>query len=357
MKSKLLASMALVMGLSLALIAQGDTVWLASGGVAEGRITLVDGAGVVVRDGSGGSRTIAWSDVTQVRSTTPVTLTLLNGDRVTGTIDGIVDGRLQLLFGSEGWMRVGPNQLGTPTAAVAEAAPAPEKAPEKPPVTTPLEPTDWKGKIALSSSIRSGNVDSLLVAFHAEAQRNWEEDKLLAILDAIYGDTEGERTAESLAARLRYEHFFNRTFYFYAQADGLHDEIQSIDLRVILGVGIGDMLWKVDDDRFWSVEAGISGIYESYTTDEDSELSPAVRLATQYRNILFDALKFEQLLEVLFPLNDFGRWIGRSLTVLSIPVSESMRLRASLELNYQADPPGDTDNLDILSLIGLEYSF
>jgi putative salt-induced outer membrane protein YdiY len=237
-------------------------------------------------------------------------------------------------------------------------APAPPaKACDAACVATPLTPKPWKGKVALSGTVRSGNVDSVLAAFHAEATKDCEEDRIGAAIDALYGKTDDELTAASLGGRARWDHFYTKTFFTYASAEALYDDIQNLDLRAIVGIGAGEVLWKCNDDRLWSVEGGISALYEDFSTQDDPELSPALRAATVYKDIIFTDLKFEEQFEVLVPLNDFGRYLARSRTLLGVPLCKDLALRLSLEITYQGDPPDDTEALDILGLVGIEYQF
>jgi putative salt-induced outer membrane protein YdiY len=329
--------------------AQSGGVLTETGFVA-GRVVALDRDGVSVEPALGvPAVSLSWTAVRDLRAPGPLTVQLANGDRLTVAVEGFEGGRLLLHFEDEGYLLLDPGRLAAPVQ--------PASAPSPPAPATPPESSAWSGKIALSATFRSGNVDSGLAALRAEAERKGEEDRLKAVLDAAYGETKGSRTAQSIAARIRYEHDWTKITYGYAQAEALHDDVQSVDLRAILSVGAGHKLWREDDKRFWSVEAGLSGIYEDLASGGGSDIAPAARLATQYKDVLFSNLEFEQLLEVLFPVTDLGDWIGRSLSVFSVPLSESLRMRASLELNYQASPAPGAENLDILSLIGLEYRF
>ena len=137
--------------------------------------------------------------------------------------------------------------------------------------TTPLTPKPLKGKIALSGTVRSGNVNSVLGALHAEATKDCAEDRITAAIDALYGKTDGELTRRVVGGKTRWDHFFKKTFYGYASAEALHDEIQNLDLRAIVGIGAGDFLWKRSDDCSWAVEGGISALYEDFSTNDDAD--------------------------------------------------------------------------------------
>ena len=109
-------------------------------------------------------------------------------------------------------------------------------------------------------------------------------------------------------------------------------------------------------DRLWSVEGGISGLDEE-GAGRSSSTSTAGRAATTYKDVFFTDLHFEQNIELLVPFDDPGRFLAKSRTLFTVPISTSIRMRTSLELNYQGSPAPNTDKLDILGLVGLEYQF
>jgi putative salt-induced outer membrane protein YdiY len=303
---------------------------------------------------------------------------LKSGGSVSGKLTGLDRDGATIQEGDKvvrvGWDQIATLKLGENRVPV--TAPGPESAPPPAPCApcptpcapcakpcapcgpkTPCNPCAVKGKVALSGTVRSGNVDSVLGAFHAEASKEWTEDKLSAAIDALYGKTDAELTAASLGGKTRWDHYFNLSFYSYASVEALYDDIQNLDLRAIVGVGAGDFLWKCNDDQSWAVEGGISALYEDFSTADDPELSPAGRVATIYKNLIFKDVKFEEQLELLVPFTDAGDYLARSRTTLGVPLCKSLALRLSLEITYQGDPPDGTDALDILGLVGVEYQF
>jgi hypothetical protein len=298
---------------------------LATGGAVSGRIVGLYREGAMIEDPSGRTSLVRWEDLPSLGAQ-----------------------------GEPAPVAAASPAPASPAAGRGQASAPPDDACCKP--KTPLCPKPLKGKVALSGTVRSGNVDSVLGAFHAEATKDWEEDKLFAAIDALYGKTDGTLTAASLGGKTRWDHFFTPTFYGYASAEALYDDIQNLDLRAITSIGAGDFIWKQSEDCSWAVEGGLSGLYEDYETREP-DFSLAARAATIYKRILFTDLKLEQGLELLVPIDDPGRYLARSKTLLGVPLCKDLALRLSLEITYQGDPPTGTQALDILGLVGIEYQF
>jgi putative salt-induced outer membrane protein YdiY len=338
--------------------AQEPSVRTKSGTAVPGPIVSVDREGLLATDGARAVR-IAFDDVASLRGDEPVAVALASGDRLTIRITAISGGQLEATHEALGALRIPIAALVAPEAAPPPGPSAPAPPGKEPPCcpATPLEPKPLKGKVALSATGRSGNVDSVLMAFHAEAAKDCAEDRIIAAIDALYGKTDDELTAASLGAKVRWEHFYTKTFFSYASAEALYDDIQNLDLRAILGIGAGDYLWKESDDRSWSVEAGISALYEDYSTRDDPELSPAARFATVYKEIVLTDVKVGEQLEILLPLDDVASYLLRSRTTIGVPLCQDLALRLSLEITYDADPPSGTEALDVLGLVGVEYQF
>ncbi len=346
MKGKLCVA---VIAISACLFGQTDEVAVAGGSVVTGRVVAIDAEGVEIEAVGGGKTRTPWAAVANVRVTQPIKLSLANGDQITGTIRGRNGDQLAIEVGSFGALQI-------PIGALAAPPPPPKKDAPPDPNKPPLTAGDWKGKVALSGTVRQGNVDSVLAALHAEAEKSWDADKVSLAADVLYGKTDGNLTASSFGGKARLDHFYDATLYTYASAEALHDEIQNIDVRAILNVGVGDVLWSEGPDRNWSVEGGIAGIYEK-GAGRSTDISPAGRAATVYKDVFFTDLHFEQDFEILVPFDDPGRYLAKARSIFTVPISESIRMRTSLELNYQGDPPPNTERLDILGLVGLEYQF
>lgn len=295
-------------------------VRLQSGTKIEGRVAGLYREGAMIEDADGKTSLVRWEELPSLNPEQPVAV---------------------------------QPATATPLRRVNGAVPADDLACR----STPLAPKPLKGKIALSGTVRSGDVDSVLGALHAEATKDGPEDRIKAEIDALYGKTDGILTAGSFGGKARWDHFWSKTFYGYASLEGLYDSVQNLDLRAIASLGAGDFLWKKSEDCSWSVEGGLSALYEDFSTLSDPSLSPALRGATTFKRILFKDLKFEQEFEFLAPVDDFANYLARSKTRLGVPLCKDLALRFSLEMTYQGAPPAGTEPLQVLGLVGIEFQF
>ena len=343
--------------------AQGRLV-LDDGRELRGQVLAVyaDGCAFQAHDMSEPSR-FAWGRIGSdgVRTESPLSIRLINGDRVTG-----------MLIAKPGGLTVQSEFMGQISLQLADLPRGPSHAAldtqdriqdialeltQEEERQTILDPTDWTGKIALLGTFRQGNVDSTLFQFNAGVNRQWAEDRFSAEAGFAYGDTEGEATARNAFGRAKFDHFYDEDFYSYVNADVEWDEIQNLDLRAVLGVGIGLNTWRGEGDhRSLDFELGVAGIYEKYV-GESSTFEFALRAAGAYLDVWGDNLLFTQKIEILMPVTDFGGFLLRSYTALEMNLLENWYLQNILQIDYDADPPADTESLDLQLLVGIEYKF
>ena len=308
-----------------------------------------------IETANGIHRDLPWENLASV-SGGPVSLGLGEGEAIQVTLEGVAAGRLQVrhaLLGS----------LTVPLAALPQAPPLPaptqaagddELAKE---VQAALEPKPWNGHVSLGASLSAGNSDVFTATLDALLQRDWENDHLEFRAFAVYGTAEGEVNQNSQLVGALWRHFYDPDFYAYISTEASRDEIQDRKFRGLVNVGAGIVLWKDSDKELFSLEGGVGYRLETFTGNTPTRNDVTGRAAALYKDIFFDDVEFTQTAELIVPFTDPNSFIGRSESILSVPISESWSFRTSLRLEYNNDPAGGRDNLDILTTLGLEYSF
>ncbi len=308
---------------------------------------------IVTADGL--HRDLPWSDLSSVRGG-PVPLALGEGEALQVALTGIVGGQLQVRHAILG-------ALSLPLAALPQAPPLPEPTKEAgddelaKEVQAALEPKPWNGHVTLGASLSAGNSDVFTATLDALLQRDWENDHLEFRAFAVYGTAEGEVNQNSQLFGALWRHFYDPDFYAYLSTEASRDEIQDRKFRGLVNVGAGIVLWKDSDKELFSLEGGVGYRLETFTGNTPTRNDVTGRAAALYKNVFLDDVEFTQTAEVIVPFTDPNSFIGRSESILSVPISESWSFRTSLRLEYNNDPANGRDNLDILTTLGLEYSF
>lgn len=102
----------------------------------------------------------------------------------------------------------------------------------------------------------------------------------------------------------KYEHFFTKKFYGDVDIDVTKDRIAFLDLRLAPTAGVG-YAWLQNDPLHFSTEGGIGWIYENYTNGTPTREEATLRLA-YHLNYVFNAniSAFHDL--VYFPSIEYG---------------------------------------------------
>ncbi len=289
----------------------------------------------------------AWGTIASLVSDTVRSIAFGKGkEQVVGRLAGVVDGVLRI----EGTL------LGTIQLRVADLPPRPAPAAVPPStIKTPLEPSDWKGRFAIGSTLAAGNRDVLSGTIDVLCQKDFRYDHFEVKLSAIYGKANSVVSNNSQTLGSRYKHFLGEDSYGFVGVEFSRDPVKSLEMRGLLNLGVGWSLWDGGKGQSLDIEAGAGFRYENLSDETRSD--GTARVALFWKDLLFEDVSLSQKLEGIVPVGDFASWLGRSETVVSVPLNDSWSFRTSLKLDYQAVPAAGKDPFDVLATTGVEFRF
>ncbi len=215
----------------------------------------------------------------------------------------------------------------------------------------------WEDTAELSFVETGGNTEVTTVSakntFKYAFSERWATRWRISYL---YGETDGETTAERYESDLRLDFNATERAYFYGMAGWLRDEFAGIDDRYYIGPGLG-YKFANGPRHFFSTELGASYAKEEYIDGTDSDFMEG-RASGQYEFQIDKRLKFGQLVEYYHNLKDTEKYKIKSLTELTAKLSEPFSIKFTYEVRYDSEPTPDTlDNTDTLLSIALVASF
>jgi len=249
---------------------QGDTVHLVNGdrisgvvqGAAEGTLTLAtEYAGEIQID---------LAEVTAVVTDEALAVRLEDG--------AIQEGRLAAEDGVQVLQRgdsAEPLSLDT-VDAVARDAEALKKSHKK-----------WSGTVEAATSLRSGDTDTLDASLGLKFLRSGHRDKLTIEMTGGYGEVDSQVNVRRVKGAAKWQYYLKDRLYTYAHAGSEHDPARRLDLRFETGLGAGYDAIRADR-RSLSLAAGIDYAREYWNTYSLKELDDAKR---DVRNATRSALK------------------------------------------------------------------
>lgn len=211
-----------------------DQVTLKNGDRLSGTITKSDAKTLVLKTEFMGDVTIQWPAVQEITSTQPLHVATQAGKTVVGSVT-TSDGNLAVAT-SGGTVSVPREEV------VALRSDQEQAAYEK-----SLRPSllqGWKGGANVGFALTRGNSESKNLALAFTADRKTTHDEISMYANSVYatndapGATPGV-TANTIQAGARYDRNLTKLVFGYGAADFQTDELQALNLRSVLGGGLG----------------------------------------------------------------------------------------------------------------------
>ena len=264
LRHKLATAVAIATALLLPAAAFADTVTLKNGDHLTGTVNQLAGGKLTVTTAYAGAVTITWDQVSSIKLDKPLILPIetkagkkvdIKKVEVTG-IDRTETGFV--VTTANGPEPVPPTALSTLRTAAAEQI-----------YEASIRPNflhAWTGAANVSLAITGGNSETTSVGTGVNLTRTTSRDKTALYFNDVYShdSVAGVTTADSTNAGLRYDHNVNPKLFVFGTTDFNVNGLQDLNLRAILGGGFG---WHAiaKPNRMMDVLGGLVWTHESYS--------------------------------------------------------------------------------------------
>lgn len=317
---------------------------------------------------------------------------LKNGDRLTGKIDHLVDGKLVLksditgevtvdisnvrTFSSDAPIEVNlkdktvlkqkvlSSESGSFAVEGTDALKAQEfSISDIESINPPVKPKPkWSGDISAGFTVTSGNTETENISASANLRKRTEKDRTQLSADYAKGrqkdpDTgEKETTEEWWRTKAKYDYFLTKKLYGYLDGRYESDAIAELDRRVIVGTG-GGYQWIESEKMNFSFEIGIASLYEKFEnqTDSNSEITAQVGYNFDYR--LNNKLRFLHDLTYYPSIEDFSDYFLTSTSEIRAHLTEMMFANFKVIFGHDSTPAVGAKKTDTKYILGVGYSF
>ena len=340
-----------------ALDASADQVTLKNGDRLTGTIVKSDGKSLLLKTDSAGEVTVKWEAVSGIVSSQPLSVQLRNGQVVSGNVT-TEDGKFEVATRDRGEVAAPRDNV----VAIRNAAEQSDYDRLRHPRITDL----WSGLLDTGLSETRGN--SALLAFNlaGKAARVSKRNKISLYSNIIYATDNttppSRTTANSIQGGARYDFNLKPRLFVFAIADFAYDEFQHLDLRSVLGGGLGYHVIKNENTTF-DVLAG--GDYDR----EKFSPNPPLTLTNTTRNVA-EVLAGEELSWKLnnrvslnerfsaFPnVSDLGQYRFQFDATAATKLKRWLSWQITVSDRYLSNPlPGLKSNDELLST-GLRLTF
>ena len=237
-----------------------DQVVLKNGDRLTGAITKSDGKILLIKTEFAGDVTVQWPAVQEVNSTQALHVTLANGKTIAGPVT-TADGNLAVTSAS-GTVNVSKSDV-TSLRSDSEQT-AYEKS---------LHPgllQGWAGGANIGFALTAGNSQTRSLAVAFTGDRTTSTDDITLYTNTVYAADEApgavpHTTANANQGGARYSHNLLPRLFAYGSADFQADALQELNLRSVLGGGLGFHVIKTDHTTL-DFLGGLNYTRESYIT-------------------------------------------------------------------------------------------
>ena len=307
-------------------------------------------------------------------------ITLDNGDRITGTVVALADGKLQVDTEWGGTLEIDFSRIarltteaeirvvldddselaGTATvddqgrtllgsAGVLDLA---RVATINPPVVPPFR---WSGGASFGLASTSGNTDTQSAHLDAKLVRETARHRLSAAAALNEAENDGVESAARRYLGLGYDRLTEGPWYFTADAGFTDDSFQDLDLRTTFGIGVGHQFWSRDDSRL-STEIGVSYVDENFITAPDDDYT-AARWGLDLEHALRDGVTFFHGHDLLVSVEDTDDLLLNSRTGLRFGLFGKLVSTIQYGLAYDESPAPGREKDDTSLLVTFGYAF
>ena len=327
-----------------------DQVNLKNGDRVTGKIQKKDGASLTIKSDLFGTVTIPWEAITQVTSEEPLTVVLPDGKSVQGKI-AVEDQKLEVATPAAK-ESVAMAQVG----AIRNAEE--QKAWER--LQNPGVFALWTGFADLGISFARGNAATTTITTAMNATRETRADKTTAYFNQIYSkgkvtDDTLTTTAEAVRGGWAYNRNLKPRLFVNLFNDYEYDAFQSLDLRFVLGGGLGYSLVKKETTQV-DLLGGADYSHEKFST-------PLTRNSAEayWGNNLMHKFSKSTMLNQSFRMFNNLSNTGEYRMNFDLGTATTLKKWLSWQFTfsdrYLSNPAPDRKKNDVVLTTGLRFTF
>ncbi|GAB4279564.1 MAG: hypothetical protein Kow0092_35330 [Deferrisomatales bacterium] len=217
------------------------------------------------------------------------------------------------------------------------------------------EGKSWKTRAEASYVRTDGNADTETLAGKAEYSLDQTPNRYFAGATALFGKTDGEKTASRWTLGGRYERTITDRLFGFVEANSLRDTFSGYDARINLGPGVGYEFLKYEGLYLKGLASGLYA-YDNFS-EGGSDSYASGKLAADFWWQILENLKLTQKASYLVSFDDTQVSFFDSETGLEVQVNSHVALGVGYVVNYQNEPPGDAKKTDTRFLTSLIVTY
>jgi hypothetical protein len=212
----------------------------------------------------------------------------------------------------------------------------------------------WTGTANVSLALTRGNSDTATFGALFTAARQTRNDKTSLYANTLYSENANaipSTSANTTTGGLRYDHNLNPKLFAFGSGDFTSNALQNLDLRSILGGGMGWHPVKSSQQTF-DLLGGLVWTHESYSPAPVNSFA-ALDIGEQYTRKLGSRSTFVEQAYLYPDLNNLGQFQLSADSTFSTKLGKLFNWQTTFSDRYTSFPPPGSLGNDIILTTGL----
>jgi putative salt-induced outer membrane protein YdiY len=337
--------------LFLSATVHADQVYLSNGDRFSGAIVSMQADSLTLQSPIAGTIKVPWNAVAALRADTPLHLVTKNGEMRAGTIE--MDGARVEVRDGDGMILLRRGEIATVLSD--------SEYHKLQPIVRPLPRWEqitriWTGTISLGANLARGNADTSTYLVAANLVRTTPANKLTSYFTLVNaGDSRtGYRIATANLRRggMRFDQNFDGKQFAFGSFDLEYDQFQRLDLRSILGSGVGRHQVK-NERTSLDLLGGATFNREQFDTG-DPRLSGELLLSGDLAHKLTSFMSTTQRVAVFPNFTRFGQYRINLDSMVDTSLWRWLSLQVAISNRYLSNPLPGREKNDFLLTTGFK---
>jgi len=220
----------------------------------------------------------------------------------------------------------------------------------------------WTGNLSAGLTSTHGNTKAESISGSANLSKRTENDRTQVSVDYAKSKREDPDTGEKdttedwWRSKAKYDYFFSKKLYGYVDGRYEKDAIAELDRRMIVGGGAGYQ-WIESEDLNFSTEFGMASLYEKFDNQTDSNSEVSIQAGYNFDKTLMKNVKFMHDLTYYPSTEKVSNYFLTSTAELRAYFTSTMFTTFKLIFDYDATPAIGSHKTDTKYLFGVGYNF
>jgi hypothetical protein len=221
-------------------------------------------------------------------------------------------------------------------------------------------PTQWDGSLTLGAEIDVGDTVERNYNARFEAVRRSKVDRINFLVTYT-----GERnkatgdwvtTKREMEGRLDYDFFFTEKAFIWVGSSAERDGMADLDLRFGAGGGLGYQ-WVEDPDLKFNTRAGMTWVTENYSDLTEDESYVGTRLGYRLDYKFWEDFSFFNVSDWIASLESRYDQLVQSSAGLRVHFTNSLYGEGRVDWEWDSSPAQSANRQDATYVIGVGWSF